>query len=41
MPTDAITAMAKARANYGYLVEAKDEAHLLKLKNEHPAITNR
>jgi hypothetical protein len=33
MPTDAITAMAKARANYGYLAEAQDETQLLKLKN--------
>ncbi|CEL30223.1 hypothetical protein SRM1_03581 [Pseudomonas fluorescens] len=33
MPTDAITAMAKARANFGYLTEAQDEVHLLRLKN--------
>lgn len=33
MPFDAVTAIAKARANYIYLAEAQNETQLLKLKN--------
>ena len=32
MPIDAATAMARARDNFKYLAEAKDDAHLAKLK---------
>lgn len=32
MPTDAASAMALARKNFKYLVEARDEEHLEKLR---------
>ena len=32
MPTDTASAMALARKNFNYLSEARDEAHLAKLK---------
>lgn len=32
MPTDAVSAMALARKNFKYLVEARDEEHLEKLR---------
>jgi len=32
MPVDAETAITRARSNFLYLAEAKDEAHLAKLK---------
>lgn len=32
MPTDPIAAMARARANFSYLAEAKNDAHLRRLK---------
>ncbi|RBL72507.1 hypothetical protein C3E98_003075 [Pseudomonas sp. MWU13-2625] len=33
MPTEAITVMAMARSNFGYLSEARDEIQLLALKS--------
>lgn len=32
MPTDPTAAMARARANYSFLAEAKNDAHLRRLK---------
>lgn len=32
MPIDAASAMASARKNFNYLAEARDEAHLAKLR---------
>lgn len=33
MPTEAITAMAMARSNFGYISEARDETQLMALKS--------